>query len=122
MSTIHESNRTDVQKKIDQIVLERVKRGIAWLEQEHGPDWVDHINMSTLDLRDGDCCVLGQVYADEGDQECRDGYWYACAYPLLQQGQDDQLLGFCIIGEEEQEWDDLQEAWEYVLTPLVSKP
>ena len=56
----------------------RVDRGIQLLDT-HGPlDWRDRIDMDTLDLGDGDQCVLGQVFGDEA-QSARprtNGFWH----------------------------------------------
>lgn len=42
-------------------VSSRVQAGIALLDK-HYPGWVSHINPCTLEIRDGDKCILGQVY------------------------------------------------------------
>lgn len=49
-----------MEKTTPEEVYERVERGMAWLD-EHCPNWVDEINLSRLDLGDGNQCVLGQT-------------------------------------------------------------
>lgn len=71
MSVTYEEQRTEQEKRIDADVLARVKRGLAWLEETHGPGWEDKIDLATLDLRDGNVCVLGQVYGAEA-AACQD--------------------------------------------------
>lgn len=57
---IHE--RSPEQVAVDALVLARVKRGIALLEERYGPTWVDHMKLSDLDLSSEERCVLGQIY------------------------------------------------------------
>lgn len=52
--------RTPAQKRID----ERVMNGVLALERKFGPDWLDKINLSNLDLSSPWACVLGQAYKD----------------------------------------------------------
>lgn len=40
--------------------MERIEAGAAWLDRTD-PTWLDRINVSKLNLRDGCLCVLGQV-------------------------------------------------------------
>jgi hypothetical protein len=115
MSTIT-YERTPAQKKIDEKVLERVKRGLKWLEETHGTGWEDKIDLKTLNLRCGETCVLGQVYGEAGANYGRSGYGYALDHFFYCQEMED--YGFD-ISMEEQTWNELQNAWEYVLTPLV---
>lgn len=58
--------RTVEQIRVDALVLERVKKGYALLQEKHGDDWVDHIDLRKLDLSSGSCCILGQLYSDRG--------------------------------------------------------
>lgn len=53
-------------------IADRVALGAAWLDQ-HYPNWVNAIDLDTLDVSNCTSCVLGQVYtgcipADEQDQ------------------------------------------------------
>jgi hypothetical protein len=109
--TTYEQERTEQQKEIDAIILERVQRGLAWLEKKHGPGWEDKIDLETLDLEDVHSCVIGQVYGN-----------YAHISRLTDEDPED--LGFDLACDE---WDDendryapvLQETWKQVLTPRV---
>ena len=46
----------------DRVLRQRVERGAALLDAELGPEWPERIDVPTLDIADGDHCVLGQVY------------------------------------------------------------
>lgn len=128
MSITHEERRTEPEKLYDKQVLERVKAGIALLEKEYGPDWVEHIDMKKLDLRDGAVCILGQVYANR--KEGINGYW--SGIEILGIRGNDGEYGFNIDNEfwedfDEEEpdaeprWAELQACWTDVLTPMVSR-
>lgn len=41
----------------------RIERGAKLLD-ERAPGWRSRIDLETLDMRDGACCILGQVYLD----------------------------------------------------------
>jgi hypothetical protein len=71
--------RTKQQTEEDERVLANVKRGIALLQREHGPDWVEKIDLALLRLENGGCCVLGQVYGDYVDG-CEKLGIDSCAY------------------------------------------
>lgn len=114
--SITQHERTEQQKKIDELVLERVKRGVEWLEEKHGPDWVDHIDLKTLDLANGDACILGQVFSGKASLRDWDGYGYARRTFFIPEGKDDADYGF---DDNDGDYDSLQAAWEYVLIPLV---
>lgn len=119
MSITYEEQRTETQKRIDAEVLERVKTGLAWLEETHGPGWEDKIDLDTLDLRDANHCVIGQVY----------GSFYEIFPSSLDDdepvGLDAYALGFDlekgIHMDGGRGWTLLQEAWEYVLRPRVTR-
>jgi hypothetical protein len=106
MSTTYGELRTDIQKTIDEELLGRIKAGIALLEEEYGSDWVEHIDMETFDISDTRCCVLGQLY----------GHYTVGSRQL---GIHGPSYGFDLVSSDHR-WDDLQEAWEYVLTPRIS--
>lgn len=111
----YEEARTEVEKEIDAEVLARVKNGIALLEREHGPDWVDKIDLDVLDIADGSVCVLGQLYG--GD------YFDACARLFGNEldTQPPREHGFCATRiRPADDWLALQKAWEHVLTPRVT--
>lgn len=46
----------------------RVKQGMALLDEKHGPEWVDRIDVDTLNLRDSCRCVLGQLNGGDYDR------------------------------------------------------
>ncbi len=116
--TTFEQERTEAQKTIDADVLARVQRGLAWLEETHGPGWEDHIDMDALELCDSRCCVLGQLYGAAGRKVgWSDGFSYA-----TDRFEDLDVAAFGFDKDEpSEEWDDLQAAWVHVLTPRVGK-
>jgi hypothetical protein len=121
--------RTAITKLVDELVLERVKAGIALLEHEYGPAWVDKIDLKELDLVEGDVCVLGQVYADadirpylgegESEDDFENGYTKGCR--ILDIERTDALYGFLDDNEAAITFRALQRTWEQVLTPMVTK-
>jgi hypothetical protein len=38
----------------------RIEAGMAWLDEQY-PGWVEHVNEWTLDMADGNLCVLSQL-------------------------------------------------------------
>lgn len=126
MSTTYEEERTELEKQIDGDILERVKRGLALLEETHGPGWEDKIDMELLDLNSPMFCVLGQVFAEEARARrcacgCGDpwtGYDLFCDRHFRGRGHDVCDYGF---NTENEDYDALQQAWEHVLAPRVSK-
>lgn len=42
---------------------EQVNNGVEWLNQ-NCPDWLDRIDLDSLDIKDGTRCILGQLYGD----------------------------------------------------------
>lgn len=121
--------RTEEEKRIDAIILSRVKAGIAWLEETEGPDWVDRIDLRKLDLQSGSACICGQVFekkiAPDGcSYKSLDGYGYACEVLRVPNSGED--YGFSVDqleNETEQDdlWERLQDTWVQELTPLVHK-
>ena len=59
--------RSPAMKKIDKRVKDRVQKGIDLLQEKHGADWVDKIDLKSLNLGSTTECVLGQVYGDYHD-------------------------------------------------------
>jgi hypothetical protein len=133
MSTTVAPERSPEQKLYDEEVLARVKAGMALLEEKLGPEWVDHIDMKTLDLSNGNFCVLGQIY---GEREPTNGVWDPCGF---ERGVEDLDIsektvdyGFFAAKCELDTWDPefsvewhrrwiaLQACWEDQLTPKVS--
>jgi len=126
MSTTYEQERTDLQREIDAEILKRVKRGLKWLEEKHGPGWEDKIDLTELDLASSSQCVLGQVFDDRGMIYCgcgcgdtiHDGYSWALATYRIKRADK---YGFDLADDEGgDDWGRLQRAWEYVLEPRVS--
>lgn len=56
--------RTNAEKIADEEIKDRILAGIDVLNEKFGPDWVDHVDVTTLDLSSPNACVLGQVYKD----------------------------------------------------------
>lgn len=54
--------RTEEEEQIDEMIRERVLKGIRKLELEHGPDWINKIDVNKLQLANVNQCVLGQMY------------------------------------------------------------
>lgn len=126
--------RTKKEKRHDAELMERVKRGIALLEREYGPSWVDHIDLDRLDLRSGGSCVLGQLYGCYTDG-------LQVLWPELSAEADTDVDGWekisAGVGHQHgffaasdrrdgcygpsQDWIALNEAWKDALTPLVTK-
>lgn len=48
----------------DQAVADRVARGARRLDVAGPANWIDRINVETLDIRTTGRCVLGQVYGE----------------------------------------------------------
>jgi hypothetical protein len=100
-------------------VEQRVQAGIAWLDENVGPAWVDRIDARTLDLADYKACVCGQVFRREG------GYRYAVALinrdepsafrKYFRRGVVDH--GFCCATP--RGYRALQAAWLEALAPVV---
>lgn len=112
------TERTDEQKQIDAVVLERVQRGIALLKEKHGDGWVEKIDLRELKLHKGAYCVLGQVYGNY-EPGCRD----LGLEPFRQDAID---CGFLIPTWETNRrgpdgWEELQQAWEQELAPLIDQ-
>lgn len=114
MTQVTLDNRTEPQKEIDRQVLMRVREGLKWLEETHGPGWEDKISMDRLDLSDGCFCVLGQVYREEakGTFSLNNGYTYA-RERLGLSGKVTQL-GFN-VSSVNRDWFELTCAWKQVL-------
>jgi hypothetical protein len=51
----------------------RVEAGAADVATEYGPDWLDQVDLMTLDLRRPDRCVLGQVSIANGEGDFENG-------------------------------------------------
>lgn len=120
MTVTFGEQRTEQEKAYDEVVLARVKRGIAFAEKHYGPDWADHINMEQLDLRSGNACILGQL------ERHKNGGEYYSALDRFWENENTQTrmtakLGFCTPAKDyrDEGWDELQAAWMDALTPRV---
>lgn len=56
--------RSNAEKIADEVIKERVVRGIELLNERFGPDWVERIDPTYLCLGSSNRCILGQVYRD----------------------------------------------------------
>jgi hypothetical protein len=123
MELTYGEQRTEEEKLYDEVVLARVKRGIAFCEKHYGPDWMDRIDIEELDLRSGASCILGQLEAHaEGE-----GYFNAVRRHWVDQ-RGPTRNGFCTPtirndndAVDEVAWDALQQCWVDALTPRVEK-
>lgn len=58
---MHDLNANDVDLPVDLPIETRVKAGMALLDEKYGPEWVEAIDVESLDLQDNCSCVLGQL-------------------------------------------------------------
>jgi hypothetical protein len=84
------------------IFEERVAAGTAWLDDHAPAEWWDRIDLITLDISDGDRCVLGQVFAADADQLGFINGYIAAEYlfPHIRSGTWQGPRGFC-AGDDE---------------------
>lgn len=101
-----EEARTEEEKSVDALVKKRVQRGIALLEKKHGPNWVDRVDLETLELMNCENCVLGQLYGR-----------YSAGTSALHITFEAPDYGFTI--RDDDGWGRLQAAWMDALTPRV---
>lgn len=64
-------------------VEDRVAAGVDWLNANGPAEWWDRINYDTLDIDDGQVCVLGQVFASEATET---GSYNGWEYAILHGG------------------------------------
>lgn len=123
--------RTELQKKIDAEVLARVKKGFLLLQEKHGEDWINKIDMRSLNLREGHACVLGQVYGDYcHGLEILDLSGYGVTQPDDEDEDpqyEDSEYGFSLIEDQSEDyensskhWSELDAAWKAVLNEAFS--
>lgn len=108
--------RSEREKLYDAAVMKRVKLGMALLEELHGPDWVEKLDLETLRLVSPDNCVLGQMYG--GFREGAGQLWPDAVDIDWRRRDLAYKHGFY---EHNAVYYPLQAAWEDALTPLVSK-
>jgi len=90
------------------VAVSRVERGVAFLDQRM-PDWVERVDLNTLDTQHLERCVLGQLFGD----------YVIGVEELGLKEEGDRLdevsvysLGFQASGDEGQPtYADLTEAW-----------
>lgn len=112
------------------IIAERVSAGIALLD-EKVPNWRDKIDLSTLDLRNTDKCVLGQIFKG-ADGSCMSGYFTGCEILDIMQcsccssdteGMSPVEYGFdvnCAAGNVDEQFGALQCEWESRLALITA--
>jgi hypothetical protein len=76
-------NSLDAMKlaRMEHKMQEAVNSGAKWLD-EYDHDWYTMINLSTLDLAEGACCVLGQVFETEAAES---NTYYEDGFAFVQQ-------------------------------------
>jgi hypothetical protein len=80
---------------------ERVSRGAMLLDRER-PDWAYEINLETLDLRDYEFCIVGQLW----------GRYSQGLYELRVDDEGELVYGFSHDAPpHHDEWAMLNEAW-----------
>lgn len=112
--------RTPQQEAIDADCLARVKKGIALLEQQHGPNWADHIDLNTLDLASGFRCVLGQVYGTFGDGITQLWGTDPEHWPSKDEVAEHGFYEHTVSYEDTDRYKPLDAAWKHALTPHVT--
>lgn len=75
-----------------------VSRGIDFLNENGPAEWWNRIDLETLDLSDGDTCVLGQVFQADADMTgYSNGYIFA-VYNYEDVIENNPVrFGFCAI-------------------------
>ncbi|MFF7750399.1 hypothetical protein ACFZCP_14230 [Streptomyces sp. NPDC007971] len=92
-------------------VVQRASNGFVLMNRVGPEDWRERVELSLLDIDHGYFCVLGQVYAEEGNGQ---GYEYALAHlDFLTDG--DVLERFGFYGLNEEDGHALTKAWRDLL-------
>ncbi|MFC8428582.1 hypothetical protein [Streptomyces sp. NPDC057253] len=80
-------------------VEQRASNGFALLNRVGPEDWQERVEPSLLDIDHGYFCVLGQVYAEDGNGQ---GYEYALGHlDFLADGDALERFGFYGLNEED---------------------
>ncbi|MGD6750397.1 hypothetical protein [Streptomyces sp. BH105] len=80
-------------------VDQRADNGARLLDQVGPKDWRERVEAYLLDIDHGYFCVLGQVYAEEGNEQ---GYEYALSHlDFLDSGDALEFFGFYGLGDED---------------------
>ena len=75
--TVTDALSGEVKRRRESTTRERIEKGAAWLDKVK-PEWRSLIDTETLDMRAGDVCVLGQVFATAATEAgISNGYSYA---------------------------------------------
>lgn len=102
--------------ELDEQIKAEVLAGIDFLNEMLGPEWVDHIDPSTLSLASVHACVLGQCFKEPAKRHGKSGYFYAVeTYSETHNDQDTRWAkehGFYTDGD----YDELTEAWRIVVS------
>lgn len=101
---------------MDTDVAGRVARGVALLDARV-PGWVDRVNTIKLDIQNCERCVLGQVYGD---------YFFGSSKLEIVERESeygfDRVQDLDYIEDMIQDFEDLREEWQRVVTVLQAKP
>jgi hypothetical protein len=89
--------------------MKRARRGAALLD-EISPGWDQQVDLLELDLSDADSCVLGQVFAEQGEKRGVSGYDWARPH----YGIDDEFNGF--DADDDVKYKHLDRAWTLLIT------
>jgi hypothetical protein len=100
--------RSPAMVKLDERIKENVLRGLDFLRTTYGEDWVDHINLETLQLSDSSSCVLGQVHPAYHGGTSSSGYHDAIDRYRETLGEHGTEHGFYVRNG----WKRLQARWE----------
>ena len=99
----------------------RVARGAAWLD-EHRPDWWrTDINLEILNLRNGDNCIIGQVF--------KEPYHHGAVFGKprgfnvnLEHTDFNVDHGFFAYGNNLEDYSILQECWVDLICGRLNEP
>lgn len=93
---------------------ERVQRGMALLDKKR-PGWRESINTEILDLSDGYCCVLGQVYNHFITGSHGLGLVHSGEEDPYTPQEEQNLLSHGFYSLSSHEYDDLTATWKQAL-------
>lgn len=79
----------------------RVRRGVAFLDETVNDDWHLKIDLDSLDLADGEHCVLGQLWQDKLPEDYSPDEAYDVAKDELDLSLRDDKLGFVIAADDD---------------------
>lgn len=100
---------------IDTLTHTGVENGVTWLDANI-PDWIDRIDVDTLDLQDCVKCVLGQLFdpTEPGAPQEYGGFTYASNRYFSRDFETLVFYGF-EADTERHSYDELTEAWRSVI-------